>query len=224
MLREVGERAFADCTSLMNVTIPDSMHTISENAFRQCISLKVIKLSAGIKQIDHAAFFGCSNLRAVLIPSIARLEEIASLAFLCCSRLTVLELPTKTKVSPIAFYEANVLKEAAAGNDVNVCTFLQHRFDHLPLHKLLYHRHKDSNVAVVAKPGKARRLSFEATIFCEERPIISTLLLIVLPIDLQILASLEGADCEYYRTQVATIRECFVVVVRRWQSVQIHER
>ena len=80
----------------------------------------------------------------------------------------------------------------------------------------------DSNVVVaVIKRGKARRLLFEATIFGEERPIISTLLLIVLPIDLQILASLEGADCEYYRTQVATIRECFVVVVRRWQSVQI---
>ena len=82
----------------------------------------------------------------------------------------------------------------------------------------------DSNVVVVAKRGKARRSLFEATIFGEERPIISTLLLIVLPINLQILASLEGADCEYYRTQVATIRECFVVVVRRWQSVQIYER
>lgn len=61
----IGASAFADCTGLTAITIPEGLKTIGGYAFAGCTGLTTLTLPSSISHIDDWAFTGCSNIRSV---------------------------------------------------------------------------------------------------------------------------------------------------------------
>jgi len=60
---------FQDCTSLTNVTIPNSVTSIEYYAFSFCSRLTSIAIPNSVTSIGNWAFGGCSGLTSVTIPN-----------------------------------------------------------------------------------------------------------------------------------------------------------
>ena len=58
----IGEKVFYNCSSLTNITIPDSVTSIGSYAFRGCSSLTSITIPDSVTSIGFSAFDGCSSL------------------------------------------------------------------------------------------------------------------------------------------------------------------
>ena len=81
----IGDWAFSDCDAIVNVKIPDTVTYLGEYAFRSCSSLKSVHIPKGIKTIEMRAFLSCSSLESLTIP-----ENITSIglgAFSLCKKL-----------------------------------------------------------------------------------------------------------------------------------------
>ena len=95
----IGDWAFSDCDAIVNVKIPDTVTYLGEYAFRSCSSLKSVHIPKGIKTIEMRAFLSCSSLESLTIP-----ENITSIglgAFSLCKKpvsYTHLTLPTTSRV------------------------------------------------------------------------------------------------------------------------------
>ncbi len=61
----IADRAFASCTDLTRVTIPDSVISIGGSAFYGCSSLSAILIPAGVNNIGSYAFTNCTVLNAI---------------------------------------------------------------------------------------------------------------------------------------------------------------
>ncbi len=55
----IGEYAFADCSSLTSVTIPNSVTSIENNAFYRCHGLTDITIGNSVTSIGNNAFLSC---------------------------------------------------------------------------------------------------------------------------------------------------------------------
>lgn len=65
-LREIGDRAFAWCTSLTNVTFAGSgVKTIGVSCFSNCLSLVSVKFPASLEHISPNVFSLCDSLQEV---------------------------------------------------------------------------------------------------------------------------------------------------------------
>lgn len=69
----IGQSAFAGCTSLRSITLPDSLKTIGDSAFKDCIEIESVDLPEGLKTIGDSAF---SLGKTALHGKSARLEYI----------------------------------------------------------------------------------------------------------------------------------------------------
>ena len=58
-IEEIPYSAFYGCSSLNNVTIPNSVTTIAGSAFYQCSSLVNIHLSDNLTSVGSQAFYMC---------------------------------------------------------------------------------------------------------------------------------------------------------------------
>ena len=83
---EIGEYAFAYCSGLTSLTLPDGITSIGISAFAYCSGLTSLNLPAGITSIDKYAFSGCSRLTSLTLP--AGITSIGEFAFSYCSGLT----------------------------------------------------------------------------------------------------------------------------------------
>ena len=61
-LVNIGERAFHNCTSLNNFTIPETVETIGNLAFYNCDSMIDIVIPDSVTSLGSGAFFGCNSL------------------------------------------------------------------------------------------------------------------------------------------------------------------
>ena len=61
----IASYAFASCTDLTRVTIPDSVISIGGSAFYGCSSLSAILIPAGVNNIGSDAFTNCTVLNAI---------------------------------------------------------------------------------------------------------------------------------------------------------------
>lgn len=65
---KVRDYAFADCTSLAHVSLPEGLTSIGNSAFSECSSLTSITFKGTPTTIDSRAFLGCTNLTDIKVP------------------------------------------------------------------------------------------------------------------------------------------------------------
>lgn len=58
----IGDRAFADCTRLTSVVIPESVTSIGAGAFKNCTNLEKVTMPNSIASIGEDAFYNCPKL------------------------------------------------------------------------------------------------------------------------------------------------------------------
>ena len=76
-ITSIGYRAFAECTSLTNVTIPEGVTSIGDRAFEDCASLTSVTIPEGVTSIGDQAFFCCSLTSITLPKSLISIESYA---------------------------------------------------------------------------------------------------------------------------------------------------
>lgn len=91
----IGYQAFADCTNLTSVVLPDSVKTIENEAFKNCSSLESVVLPNGLTEIEGHTFSDCSSLSTITIPN--TLTTIGEYAFYDCSSLEEITIPSSVK-------------------------------------------------------------------------------------------------------------------------------
>ena len=62
----IGNSAFADCTSLENITIADTVESIGDAAFIRCTSLSAVSLPEGLNRVESGAFLFCTSLEKIV--------------------------------------------------------------------------------------------------------------------------------------------------------------
>jgi hypothetical protein len=78
--------AFINCSSLTEITIPDSVVSIGGSAFSGCSGLTNITIPDNVTYIGAYAFWGCGSLISITIPD--SVTSIGNNAFENCSSLT----------------------------------------------------------------------------------------------------------------------------------------
>ena len=77
--------AFANCTALTTITLPENLETIKSGTFYNCSSLVNLEIPYTVTSIEVRAFYKCSNLLYVTLGK--KIEYIASSAFQLCQKL-----------------------------------------------------------------------------------------------------------------------------------------
>ena len=109
--------AFQDCTSLTSVTIPDSVTYMGPGSFFNCRSLTNLILGSGLSTIQYDAFSGCSSLTSVTIPN--SVISIDILAFSSCTSLISVTIGNSTiSIRDSAFAGCGNLRSVAIPNSV----------------------------------------------------------------------------------------------------------
>lgn len=93
-LTTLASNAFANCVSLREIHLPDTITSIGENAFYNCTALTDVLLPSGIDSISNRAFYNCSSLREIILPS--RVSQIGEASFGMCSNLNRIVVETTT--------------------------------------------------------------------------------------------------------------------------------
>lgn len=109
--------AFYDCTGLRSVTLPDSVTEIGDCAFGHCADMDWIKLSNKLTSIGICAFSFCSDLDWIVIPD--SVTQVGNYAFQDCYALTEVIIGNGLKqISTGMFYNCNSLGTVTLGNSV----------------------------------------------------------------------------------------------------------
>lgn len=87
----IEKYAFSNCTELTSVKLGKNVGSLNQYAFNECSKLAEINLPDGLTFIDLWVFFGCSSLLSIDLPD--GLEHIGEYAFGRCTRLRRIEIP-----------------------------------------------------------------------------------------------------------------------------------
>ena len=132
----IGDMAFAYCSSLASVTIPNSITSIGYGAFRSCTSLLspvynahvfaylptsyvgAYTIPEGIKDIAGGAFSKCFLLTSIEMPN--SITIVGNSAFSDCFSLTSVTIPNNViNIGDYAFISCVNMKSVTITNNVN---------------------------------------------------------------------------------------------------------
>ncbi len=135
----IVDGAFYNCSSLTNVTIPNSVTSIGGAAFRGCSDLSNATLGNSVTSIGQMAFYYCRDLTSITIPnSVISIGEsafegcgltritipnsvisIGEYAFSYCTGLTSITIPSSvTSIGDGAFYDCTGLTSVTIPSSV----------------------------------------------------------------------------------------------------------
>ncbi len=90
----IGNYAFSNCTTLKNITIPDSITKIFDHAFWLCSGFTNIYIPNSVSEIGTSAFQGCSKLLSVTFEENNQsLYFYSGSQFAGCLSLTTINIP-----------------------------------------------------------------------------------------------------------------------------------
>ena len=111
-VKSIGDDTFLECTSLSSITIPNSVVSIGEFVFARCYSLTSVALSDNLQDIGDHAFDHCRSLPNVVIPY--GVTRIGRNAFSRCTSLADIVIPDSvTSIGRNAFLECIALSDSA---------------------------------------------------------------------------------------------------------------
>ncbi len=96
----IREYAFAYCSGLTSITIPNSVISIGNYAFAGCPELTSITIPSSVTSIGNYAFTGCFGLTSITIPS--SVTSIGIYAFGNCSGLKTIYIPSGAQLGAYA--------------------------------------------------------------------------------------------------------------------------
>ncbi len=82
----IETEAFANCTSIEELTLPEKLKVIEDGAFFGCVKLSEIKLPSSLTEIGMAAFASCTSITKIELPN--SVKAVGETAFLGCTSLT----------------------------------------------------------------------------------------------------------------------------------------
>ena len=114
----IGDYAFYGCSGLTSVTIPNSVKAIGRDAFYDCSGLTYVTIPNSVTSIDEGAFFGCSGLTSITIPN--SVTSIGGGAFSDCSGLTSIIVESENSVYD-SRNDCNAIIESQANTLIQGC-------------------------------------------------------------------------------------------------------
>lgn len=106
----VEKSAFASCSKLESVYLPDTILLLEDSVFTNCTALKSVRLPETIKTIPVKTFYNCTALTASSLVIPESVVSIGSSAFYGCKVLTTLVIPdTVTEIGTYAFHKCTML-------------------------------------------------------------------------------------------------------------------
>ena len=113
----VSDSAFKECTSLISVTIPNSVTSIGIYAFSNCTSLTKITVPESVTSIDSRAFAGCTSLINISIPN--NVTSMGASVFWGCASLVSVTIPNSvTSISDSTFEDCTSLESITMPNSL----------------------------------------------------------------------------------------------------------
>lgn len=103
-LGEIGDYAFAGCNNLKNVTLPQSVKTLSDFAFSGCTALESIYFGedSQLTSIGKNIFADCTRIESITIPN--GVTSIPYMAFGNCTKLETVSFGENSRLTAIGQY------------------------------------------------------------------------------------------------------------------------
>jgi hypothetical protein len=95
-LSTISERAFAGCTALRDISVPEGVRIIEKEAFVYCSALNSVELPSTLTSIGDEAFYCCSDLLYICFPEGVR--SIGARAFSNCNSLGWVAMPSTLQI------------------------------------------------------------------------------------------------------------------------------
>ena len=125
----IGYQAFSECSNLTSVSIPSSVTSIGDSAYYLCTSLNDITLPPALTHLGNGLFVNCFSLTGINIPN--GVTTIGNSVFSNCYNLKSITIPNGvTKIDWCAFYGAG-LTEVTIPGSVTSIGYMAFRYDHL---------------------------------------------------------------------------------------------
>lgn len=111
-LKYIASYAFYSCISLKSVVLPKDVEVVWDSAFYGCTALEKIQLPDALTEIGESTFYGCTSLKEIALP--AGVSSVGDSTFYGCTALKAVSLPPKlTKIGEEAFYGCTALESIA---------------------------------------------------------------------------------------------------------------
>lgn len=81
----IGKSAFAKCSSLTEIKIPEIITSICASAFYKCTSLTQLVFPSHLTSIGELAYNGCTSLKSVILPE--SVTSVESSSFSGCTKI-----------------------------------------------------------------------------------------------------------------------------------------
>lgn len=110
-IQYIGDRAFQNCISITEITVPQSVTYLGARAFYKCTELQSVTLGSGLTEISEYAFYKCEKLESVTVSD--SLKTVGNYAFRGCVALKSFDFGQITSIGRYSFYGCSALEYVA---------------------------------------------------------------------------------------------------------------
>jgi len=138
-VKRIGRLAFNNAKA-RSIILPEGLETIGDGGFCGSFLLSRFRIPSLITALSEGMLYGCQFTFSLELPEGIRRLEFESLGSCCSLRNVALSSPRLCRfVDSDAFVECTDLL-SIFGTSYQVGNELQHRFDNLPIHKMIYYQ------------------------------------------------------------------------------------